>query len=364
MPPGEFAVATMFQDRAWYAVDALGLRPNTLYFSEIDEPESVSADNELIVQENSSTPDKVVALAPLGPMLLVIQQSHIYKLMYVSQPIIDASITLVAYRGVMNSRCWTVLGGVLFLADSNGVYAFDGQKDEAISAAIDDKWRDNSIDFSQADKFHVSSDWLTKTVRFHYCAPGDTQPVRALCYCVATKAWWEETYPVAVTASNLSLLGNRWVQVSATASGGLLKSGGLSDAGTAVPYAFRTGPLVLGEEDAGAISVVYKPTAGTAKLQVGLHYNNSDTPRANAIRTDVGAGFVAEQGATVAELDMKLARSALGDANGMARAAFGGRRNDRSAGSDKHVAVALAGTQAADAVVIHGVLVEGVQGAE
>lgn len=364
VPPGEFAVATMFQDRAWYAVDALGLRPNTLYFSEIDEPESVSADNELIVQENSSTPDKVVALAPLGPMLLVIQQSHTYKLMYVSQPIIDASITLVAYRGVLNSRCWTVIGGVLFAADSHGVYAFDGQKDEAVSAAIDDKWRDGSIDFSKADTFHVSSDWLTKTVRFHYCATGDALPVRAYCYCVATKAWWEETYPVAVTASNLSLIGNRWMQVSATAAGGLLKSGGLSDSGTAVPYAFRTGPLVLGPEDAGALSVVYKPTAGTAKLQIGLHYNNSDSPRVNAVRTDVGAGFVSDQGGTFAELDMKLTRSALGDANGVARAAFGGRRNERSAGSDKHVAVAMAGTQASDAIVIHGVLVEGVQGAE
>lgn len=363
VPPGEFAVAVMFQDRAWYAVDTLGLRPNTLYYSEVDEPESVPEDNELIVQENSATPDKVVALVPLGPALLVVQRSHIYKLMYVAQPIIDASITLVSYRGALHERCWAVMSGVAFLADSNGMYAFDGQSEEAISAPVDDYWRDGIIDFSKAEQFHVSADFLSKVVRFHYCRSTDSTPVRALCYCVSTKAWWEEEYPVARTSSAVSLIGNRWVQVTATGGGSLLRESGLSDSGTAIAYRYRSGPMPLDAGPSRSIGVVYRPTPSRNDLNLSLHFNNSDSPRDNAISTDRGSGFVSSQAGTAAVLDMSQTRSALGAANGFARAYAAGRRDDRSAGGDRHMAVALAGTQSAttstDGVVIYSLQVEG-----
>lgn len=364
IPPGEFAVACVFQDRAWYALDTLGIRPNSLFYSEVDEPESVPADNELVVQENSATPDKIMALVPLGPSLLVVQRSHIYKLMYVAQPIIDASITLSSYRGVLHSRCWAVMSGVAFLVDSNGMYAFDGQSEEAISAAVDNYWRDQIIDFSKADKFHVSSDFLTKTVRFHYCKSTDAEPVRALCYCIATKAWWEEEYPVAITASNLSLIGNRWVQINATDGGGVIRDGGLSDSGTLVPYSFRSNPMALDDGPSRSVSVVYKPTPSRNDLNLSLHYNNSATPRPNAISVDRGNGFVSTQGGTAAALDMAATRSTLQDSNGYAKAYVAGHRQDRSAGADRHMAIAFSGTQSAtaanDGVVIYSVQAEGV----
>lgn len=364
IPPGEFAVGCVFQDRAWYALDVLGVRPNSLFYSEVDEPESVPADNELVVQENSATPDKIMALVPLGPSLLVVQRSHIYKLMYVAQPIIDASITLASYRGILHSRCWAVMSGVAFIADSNGMYAFDGQSEEAVSAAVDNFWRDQIIDFSKADKFHVSADFLSKTVRFHYCKAADSEPVRALCYCIATKAWWEEEYPDAITASSLSLIGNRWVQVSATASGSIVRDGGLSDSGTLVPYQFRSGPMSLTEGPSRSVSLVYRPTPSRNDLSLSLHYNNSSSPRPNAISVDRGNGFVSSQGGTAAVLDMGATRSSLQDSNGFARAYVAGHRQDRSAGADRHMAVALAGTQSAtnagDGVVIYSVQAEGV----
>lgn len=363
VPPGEFAVACMFQDRAWYAVDTLGLRPNALMYSEVDEPESVPEDNEIVVQENSATPDKVVALVPLGPALLVVQRSHIYKLMYVAQPIIDASITLASYRGALHNRCWTVMGGVAFLVDSSGMYAFDGQGEQAVSAPVDDFWRNQVIDFSKADKFHVSSDFVSKTVRFHYCQSGDSEPVRALCYCVATQAWWEEVYPTAVTASSMALIGNRWVAVKATDAGALLKDQGLSDSGTSIDYRYRSGPMALDEGPSRSVALVYKPTPSRNNLRLSLHYNNSTTPRANAIRVDTGSGFTSDQAGTSAVLDMGQTRSSLADANGFARAYVAGHRNDRSAGGDRHMAFALAGTQsttsANDGVVIFSAQVEG-----
>lgn len=365
VPPGEFAVACMFQDRAWYTRDIFGAHPNSLFFSEVDEPQSVTASNELVVQENSVVSDTIQALIPLGPSLLIVQTSHIYKLMYVAQPIIDASITLASYRGVLHERCWTVMGGVAFLADSNGLYAFDGQQEQAVSAPVDNYWRDAVIDFSQAAKFHVSSDLLTKTVRFHYCRAGDTAPVRALCYCTATQAWWEETYPVAHLSSTSALIGGRWTQVAGSGAGVLLRRAGLTDQGQAIAYQWRGGPIKLDAGPSRSVAVVYKPTPSSNVLSLSLHYNGSDQPRSNAVASDRGSGFVVAQGGTAATLDMTLTRSPLGDANGVARAYVAGRRDDRSAGGDRHLAVAIAGTQSStaanDGVVIHSLDIEGVE---
>lgn len=364
VPPGEFAIACMFQDRAWYTRDIFGAHPNSLFFSEIDEPQSVTAANELVVQENSVVSDTIQALIPLGPSLLIVQTSHIYKLMYVAQPIIDASITLASYRGVLHERCWTVMAGVAFLVDSNGLYAFDGQQEQAVSAPVDNYWRDAIIDFSQADKFHVSSDLLTKTVRFHYCRSGDAAPTRALCYCTATEAWWEETYPVAHLSSTSALIGGRWTQLTGAGNGKLLRRSGLTDDGQAIAYRWRSGPLKLDEGPSRSVAVVYKPTPSSNILSLSLHYNGSDQPRTNAVASERGSGFASAQGGTAATLDMASARSPLGEANGVARAYVAGRRDDRSSGGDRHLAVALAGTQAStatnDGVVIHALDIEGV----
>ena len=361
IPPGDCSVACMFQDRAWYAGDTSGERPNSLFFSEVDEPESVPAANELVIQENTGSPDRVVALIPLGGYLLVAQQQHLYKLSYVAQPVIDASILLAGNRGVLNSRCWDTMGGVAFIVDGNGMYAFDGSSEESLSVAIDNYWRDGIIDFSKSAKFHVRADLASRTVKFFYCQSADSEPTRALCYCVATKAWWEEAYPTAITATCAVVVDGRRVPLLGTADGAFLKHGGTSDSGAAIPYSMRTGNFALANDggDRG-VGVLYSPTASTQSLALGVHYNNSLSPRANAISTDRGSGFVATLGSTQAELNMSATRSALGQSNGYAKASFSGRLDDKSSGADRHVAIAVGGTQSAGNVVaIHGITIHG-----
>jgi hypothetical protein len=363
VPPATLAVGVMFQDRAWYAVDTSGRRANSLFYSEIDEPESVPAANELVVQENTGTPDAIVALVPLGPSLLVVQSAHIYRLMYVAQPVIDASIMLAAYRGALNSRCWAVMAGVAFLADSVGLYAFDGNQEQSVSTPVDNYWRDGIIDFSKSDKFHLAADFLTKTIRFYYCRAADSEPVRSLCYSVATQAWWEEVYPQAVTAATVARLGGQVRTVTAHADGAWRKPSGTKDGSDPVAYAIRTGNFQLSAEPDRAIEVVYGPTDADSVLSLGLHYNNSATARPNAIAADRGSGVAVSPGGP-ALLNMNKARSPLGEATGYANALFAGRRNDRSAGSDQHVAVHLAGSQTDDPVVIHALRVQGAEGAQ
>lgn len=92
-----------------------------------------------------------------------------------------------------------------------------------------------------------------------------------------------------------------------------------------------------------------------------MYYNNSGTPRPNAIASNRGDGFVTVTGSTAATLNMAATRSALGAANGFAQAYYAGRQEDRSAGADRHVAVQLGGTQSADKITLFGLSIKGAQ---
>jgi hypothetical protein len=362
VPPANFSVACMFQDRCWLAVDTTGEKPNSLYYSEVDEPESIPLENEIIVQENAGDSDTVVALIPLGSFLVAAQARHLYKLTYVAQPVLDASIMLVAYRGVINSRCWDVMNGVAFIADSYGIYVFDGQNDQPISVPVDNYFRDGIIDFSKSSQFFVRADLATKVVRFFYCNSTDTAPSRALCYSVTTKAWWEETYATPLTAAApYAVSGQQGVAYAASGSG-FVRMAGYSDNGTAIPYSFRSGNMAIAnEEGRQAVSVLYTPTTGDSSLSLSRYFNGSDTPRQNAVASDRGDGFVPTAPGSASVLNMKRTRSALGDASGVARAMFYGGNEERAGGAARHVAIAVAGTQAsaADAPSLHTLIVEG-----
>jgi len=361
VPPANFAVACMFQDRCWLAVDTTGEKPNSLYYSEVDEPESIPVENELVVQENAGDSDAVVALIPLGSFLIAAQSRHLYKLSYVAQPVLDASIMLAAYRGVLNSRCWDVMSGVAFVADSYGIYAFDGQQDQPISLPVDNYFRDGVIDFSKSSLFFLQADPASKVVRFFYCNSTDSAPTRALCYSAPNKAWWDEVYSVPVTAAApYAVSGQQGVAYAG--GGGFVRMAGYSDLGTAIPYSIRTGNLQLTTEDGKrGVSVLYTPTTDDSTLSLSRHFNGSDTARNNAVAVDRGDGFVTSGSGAASTLNMKRTRSALGDASGVARAMFSGGVDDRSSGIDRHVAIALAGTQSSsgNAPAIHAVVVEG-----
>ena len=75
----DFAVAVMFQDRLWYAVDTTNNRPNSLMFSETDEPESCPDINEIIIQQNLRSADYITALIPYAGALIACQSRHCHS---------------------------------------------------------------------------------------------------------------------------------------------------------------------------------------------------------------------------------------------------------------------------------------------
>lgn len=360
VPPGNYAVGVMFQDRAWYAVDSTGKNANSLLFSEVDEPESVPDINELIVQESVGDSDEIVTLVPLSSSLLVIQRRHIYKLQYVAQPVIDASILLAAYRGILNRNCVDVMDGVAFICDSHGMYAFDGSEMNPISVPVDNYWRQEVIDFSKSDKFFVKCDAREMVARLFFCGQDSQDPDRALCYSVTTKAWWLEEYAVAVRSGGNKLDGAKHLPLYGTVTGGLATQDGESDDGTPIAYHLRTGNFALNGDGSRAVGVLYTPTAGTANLQLALHYNGAASPRENAVQTDGRGAFTANLSGGL--LDMRLGQSHLAEAVGYAKARYSGRGSELSGGADRHIAVAVSGTKtsAGDSPEIHAITIEGV----
>lgn len=198
VPPSDKAVACMFQDRLWLAGDTSGTAPNTLLYSEVDEPESIPDVNELVLQTNVKAHDAITALIPYGGSLGVMQAHHAYRLSYVAQPLIDANLQLAAFRGCLNQRCWDEHQGVIYAMDTDGVYALDqGGAVKVISDAIADKFM-RQIDFSSPRWFSVVADKnldiLRVSVRMVGDEPGE-YPTRQLCYSFTYGGWWEERYP-------------------------------------------------------------------------------------------------------------------------------------------------------------------------
>lgn len=203
-PPKDKAVVVRFQDRFWYGVDTSGEQPNTVMFSEVDEPESVPEINELIVQSNARSADAITALVPFGNVLLLMQSRHAHSLTFAKQPLLDAQVTPMAYRGAINQRCWDISDGTCYIMDREGVYAMTaGGQIEAMSGPIDNVFRED-IDFSKSTWFFLAIEPIHRTLRAFVTLKSDTAaaaPTRALCCDLQSKTWWVESYPLSVRSA-------------------------------------------------------------------------------------------------------------------------------------------------------------------
>jgi len=376
-PPQNKSAVVLYQDRAWYAVDAPGrtyagaadanaAEPNTLYFSEIDEPESVPEANELVIQDNVNGSDRITALMPFGGGLLVFQERHCYRLAYGAEPLIDGSINVIAQRGCIHQRCWDAHDSVAYVADYSGIYSVEGETVTPLTDGIDNFWADSLFKWSAMQSFFLRIDPRTRVVRFFFVPAGASGnlPDRALCYHPLTGVWWLESYAQPITAATVARSASHLRLLAGASSGSLLAmdSGGADiDAGgaaQAITCQVRTGNLALNPSKDRAIRLLYKPTTASAELALRLHYNNSPTARPPAVASDIGAGFQVD--GTAAKLNMGVGRSPLGQATGVAICRYSGRIDDRSAGSDRHLALDFTATAPTDGrITLYGVGVAG-----
>lgn len=242
-PPSDRAVVVRFQDRFWYGVDTSGKAPNTIYFSEVDEPESVPVENEIILQQNARDSDSVRALIPYGSTLLLMQARHAFSLSFVQQPLLDARVSPIAYRGAMNQRCWDIYGGVCYVLDQYGVYSVSPAGEvQGLSEQIDNLFRE-AIDFGKSVWNFLIVDAKTKVLRAFVAFKEDSsngRPTRALCYSLETKAWWVERYPHQINSGTQVRLSNGDFRCVYGATGGAYLLGeGNADAGRGAVVAVK-----------------------------------------------------------------------------------------------------------------------------
>lgn len=378
IPSGDFAVGVMFQDRLWIGVDTTGKRPNTLMYSEADEPESMPEINELILQTNLRDTDYITALVPYAAALVVFQSKACHRLTYVDNPQSDGNVALLAYRGCCNQRCWDLHEGVLYAMDDLGVYAMsEGGQVSAISQQIDDLFRRNTdanhdrVDPSKRKWFLLRTDRDQKVIRVFVSFVGDEgdYPTRQLCYSIENKAWWIEEYPAVFTSGTECRLRDGEI-ISLAGDGNSLQrlSYGLTDNGAAIPYSWKSGnseyatDAQRGGDQANPrdVSVTYEPTDGSSVLSLSLYYNGSQTPRNSLASRDRGVGFQAHEGDPDYTLNMAR-NSGKGDAPAIASALFAGKSLRDIYGNDRFVSVELHGEQTdAGQVAIHEVEVSGV----
>lgn len=361
VPPSTFSTACMFEDRVWYAVDESGAEPNAIYFSEVDEPESVPSEYQLIIQSSGRESDRITGLIPLNGALYVAQQRNLTRLVIAGHPLENATATPVVQRGLLNDRCWDKYDGIVYLADGIGLYAFDGTSAKPLSDPVKEFWTDPQMNFARASSFHLRVNQDEQVVRLYYVRATDSgdYPTDALCYSLITQAWWTELYYSRMATTAVIYAGDRPKMYTAHTSL-RLHNDDISDAGESISYSLRTGNFPLNNDPKRGCRLIYTPCSTSQKLLASMYYNGSSVPRATSIASNRGTGFVSTANGLSQELDLSASRSTLGTATGFAQFFHAGRIDDNSAGGDRHLAIELSGIQSTSKIVLHSLQVEGV----
>lgn len=299
-PPDDKAAVVRFQDRFWYGVDTSGNEVNAVYFSEVDEPESVPRENQLILQQNARDADGVTALIPFGPTLVVAQSRHAYTLTFSQQPLLDAQVTPIGYRGSANQRCWEIYDGVCYVMDQYGLYAMSpsGQI-EPLSDPIENWFRDNAV---LGKWSFVSVDPHAKVLRAFITVRGEGgagYPTAAICMSLDARSWWLERYPHRITAGTNARISNGDFRCIYGAQGGAyILNEGSSDAGRGSIHTvtltnrgsgYRSPPAITAEGGAagafeanldgdGRISAIWITNAGHNYESGSLYIGPPDDP--------------------------------------------------------------------------------------
>jgi len=381
----DFSIGIVFQDRKLLMGDTTGKEPNTIAYSEADEPESMPETNRLILQTNVRDTDYITAGIPYAGAVLVMQSRHCNRLNWVNNPAMNATTALVAYRGCVNQRCWDIYLGDAYVFDDFGLYKINEQGQvESLFDALSTMVMTNTdaslptIDFSKRKWFFVRADRNLGVIRIHVCFDGDEgdHPTRQIVYDVDTKTAWMEGYPSQFLCS-ASIRGADGQLTHVTASvaksngeAGIVQfAQGLTDDGAPIPWAWKSGNLAFitdesakngDQQNSRTVSVIHRTAVTKCLLYLQLFYNNSTKPRGNVAERIRGVGFIADNESPQSYID--LARDD-GESNGVARAVFAGRTIRDFGGSDAHVAVRLFGQQDdAGPVILHGIEVMGVEG--
>ena len=194
---------------ASYAIRPTPDQRRLIYYSKGNLPEAWPATNAISVQEDG---DEITGLMPFSSFLYILEEHHIYRFTFQTDPLTDGGIFLALNRGCINQRCWVLVEGTAYMLDDQGIHAFGGARDsDPISSTIQDLFRFSDsplrINWAASRWFHAVHYSSQEVIRWFVALSGSYLPYHALCYNYRQKRWWVEQWPVPIGASALGRLG-------------------------------------------------------------------------------------------------------------------------------------------------------------
>lgn len=186
-----------------------------LYFSEADEPESVPITNAIAVQENTGNYDRATGLMPFGAFLWLLHERNIYPTTFVQQPDVDINISPPIARGCVSNQCWCIADNHAYLMDHIGIYRIGpGGEIESMTDAINNRFQDSTLAWSQSKWWSAGYDPLERIVKFHVSFTEDSLttpafPKRSICIDIDTGEVYDEKYVFPISAPALITYGGR-----------------------------------------------------------------------------------------------------------------------------------------------------------
>lgn len=291
-----------------YSINPPPAYEDQFFFSETQEPESMRLTNVITVQRRTGDCDRWTAMRDSGPVLYLFKQRSVYRVTYVAQPNLDASVLFAGNRGAINAKCVTTAEGSLYTMDFSGPYRIaNGSLDTDIGTKVQDHFRDGLIDMAQASNFHVAADPIEGTVRFFIAYVGDDDVRRALVYNYRLDAWWEEEYPWELSGTCIAPLDDRFRRMCAgTDDAVFLMDEGFLD-GTTLLDGAETGTIVSATSGAAVLSTSCPSDCNGAPITI-----ISGSAKGAVGYLDVASGGEGTTSITLAD-DWSTATPAAGD---------------------------------------------------
>ena len=347
---------------------------NMIYYSEVDEPESVpTSQNTIIVQENTWDNDWLTGLHAHGAVCWVFKERHTYRMTFVRQPIIDVGLNLFCSRGSVNQNTVAYFEDIAYVMDQMGCWSLTPGGYEPISDPVQNYFRDGTISWTNKIWFFVSVEPNEAVVRFHVQFTGDTgtRPKRALCYSIRRRTWWQESYQEELsTAAHLPLAGVLRTIVGGETGNVLLQSEGVADEGdVAIAATYRSGSFPIPEKDPQrpdrapddgkrAIIVTYDPTAASHTLSMQKWFDHGTAGQDSFTDGPLAGATVTPGSPTIGvELKRQRQRPGYGEAPGYFRIPFVVQPRHGLL-SHRFVSVQMAVSQATEQVTIHALGLE------
>lgn len=234
VPRSDMHVCAAYGDRLWYGVSTSGQNSNSVFFSVYDEFESCPPEYEIAIQNNQKSTDSLTGLVPFGNYLLCMQNAHCYGLSYNTSPDVDASVQLLANRGMLAQSCHDLFDDNIYVMDERGIYVMDRSGNvQSLSDQIRN-WFDNGLlDLTYRRRFFVKVDQRNSVLRAFVVTKGSgaTSPNMAFCYHVDLKVWWTESWPNGLTCAvdfRKSFL-EQDQPIYGAVDGDIYRAGGLTD---------------------------------------------------------------------------------------------------------------------------------------